>query len=118
MSQAVHVQYTHLLRTSTLEGWKRIRSLLADQGLDPATTVLVNLFPDGGDLEFGQCIDEDGRVYCFDLVYEREAPKAVSKAIVRNWTDITDTWQEDPLQGEIADAFMWRPPARRTVLPG
>ncbi|MFD7974333.1 hypothetical protein [Streptomyces sp. NPDC059071] len=117
MSQAVHVQHTHLLRTSTLDLWAQLRSLLADQGLDPATTVLVNLFPDGGDREFGQCIDEDGRVYCFDLVYDREQ-KAVSEAFLHNWTDITDTWREDPLRREIADAFIWRPPARRTVLPG
>ncbi|RKT08410.1 hypothetical protein BX286_6506 [Streptomyces sp. 3211.6] len=118
MSQAVHVQYTHLLRTSSLDLWKRLRRLLENQGLDPATTVLVNLFRDGGDHESGQCIDGDGRVYCFDVAYDLDTPKSAGKAVLRHWTDITDTWQRDPLHDEIADAFIWRPVARRTVLPG
>lgn len=79
--------------------------------------MLVNLFPDGGDHEFGQCIDEDGRVYSFDLVYDRETPNAAGKAVLRNWTDITDTWQHRSFPGEIANAFIWRPPSRKTVLP-
>lgn len=47
MSQAAYVQNTDLLRTSPFDLWRQLRSLLEDQGLDPATTVLVNLFPDG-----------------------------------------------------------------------
>ncbi|KOU25829.1 MULTISPECIES: hypothetical protein [Streptomyces] len=117
MSQAVYVQNTHLLRTSSFDLWKRLRSLLEDQGLDPATTVLVNLFPDGGDHEFGQCIDEDGRVYSFDLVYDRETPKAAGRAVLRNWADITDTWQQRSFPDEIVNAFIWRPPSRKTALP-
>ncbi|MFC7797200.1 hypothetical protein [Streptomyces cinereoruber] len=117
MSQAAYVQNTDLLHTSAFGLWRRLRSLLEDQGLDPATTVLVNLFPDGGDHEFGQCIDEDGRVYSFDLVYDRESSTAENRAVLRNWTDVTDTWQHRSFADEIADAFIWRPPARKTALP-
>ncbi|MFD3470472.1 hypothetical protein ACFWWM_29745 [Streptomyces sp. NPDC058682] len=66
--------------------------------------MLVNLFPDGGVRQFGQCIDEDGRASCFDLVYDPGTPKAAGEAVLRTWSD-------------IADAFVRRPPARRTVLP-
>ena len=117
MSQAAYVQNTHLLRVSAFGLWRRLRSLLEDQGLDPATTVLVNLFPDGRDHEFGQCIDEDGRVYSFDLVYDRERPKAEARAVLRNWTDVTDTWQHHSFADEVASAFIWRPPVRKTTLP-
>lgn len=117
MSQAAYVQNTDLLLTSPFDLWRRLRSLLEDQGLDPATTVLVNLFPDGGGHEFGQCIDEDGRVYSFDLVYNREIPKAENRAVLRNWTDVTDTWQRRSFADEIANAFIWRPPSRKTALP-
>ncbi|MFE8940935.1 hypothetical protein ACFYNX_26055 [Streptomyces sp. NPDC007872] len=79
--------------------------------------MLVNLFPDGGDHEFGQCMDEDGRVYSFDLVYDRQMPKAEGRAVLRNWTDVTDTWQHRSLADETANAFIWRPPSRKTALP-
>ncbi|MFE6063357.1 hypothetical protein [Streptomyces sp. NPDC056431] len=78
--------------------------------------MLVNLFPDGGDHEFGQCVDEDDRVYSFDLVYDRETPKAAGRAVLRNWTDITDAWQQRSFPDAIANAFIWRPPSRKTAL--
>ncbi|WP_336319816.1 hypothetical protein [Streptomyces lavendofoliae] len=38
-------------------------------------------------------------------------------AFLRNWTDITDTWQHRSFPDEIAKAFAWRPPTRKTTLP-
>ncbi|MFJ6784406.1 hypothetical protein [Streptomyces yangpuensis] len=116
MSLADHDHYTHLLRTSSFDLWVRLRNLLRERGLDPASTVLVNLFPDGGDHEFGRAIAEDGRVYRFDLFYDRDSPQGARKATIRSWTDITDTWQAEPLHDEIAQAFIWAPPPRRTDL--
>ncbi|MEY9892107.1 hypothetical protein ABIA31_005782 [Catenulispora sp. MAP5-51] len=116
MSQAAHVEYTHLLRTSSFDLWQRLRVLLGEQGLDPATTVVVDLFPDGGDREFGQVISEDGRVYRFDLCYDRGRPQSVRNAALERWTDITESWQTEPLRNQTADAFTWAPPPIRTRL--
>ncbi|MFE7244425.1 hypothetical protein [Streptomyces sp. NPDC057580] len=117
MSHAVHIHYTHLLRKSPLDLWVRLRNLLKEQSIDPANSVLVDLFPDGGDHEFGQIISEEGRVYRFDLMYDRDRPGGVRRATLRHWTDITDTWQTEPLQRQTADAVVSILPARRTELP-
>lgn len=56
------------------------------------------------------------RVCRFGLFYDRDSPHGARKATIRSWTDITDTRQTEPLRHEIAQAFIWAPPPRRTDL--
>ncbi|MBR7837427.1 hypothetical protein KDL01_29375 [Actinospica durhamensis] len=116
MTQAVHVAYTGLLRTSSFDLWRRWRELLDGQGLDPANTVVVDLFPDGPDREFGEVITGERRVYRFDLCYDRGRPHSVRQAALDHWTDITEYWQTEPLRMRTADAFIWAPPSVMTAL--
>ena len=116
MAYEVHVQYTQLLRTSSHDLWRRLRELLDEQGLDLATTVVVDLFPDGGDREFGQVVTDEGRVYRFDLCYDRDCPDAARKAMLERWTDITESWQTEPLRSQTANAFIWALPSIATRL--
>ncbi|MFE2285515.1 hypothetical protein ACFXDJ_15245 [Streptomyces sp. NPDC059443] len=108
---------TRLLRTSPHNPWVRLRSLLAERGLIISTTVLVYLFPDGADTETGVVLSDGGHVYEFDIGYNRRRAGSVRNAVIEQWHDITSRWQAHPLGAEIADAFIWRPPARRTHLP-
>ncbi|MBR7835562.1 hypothetical protein KDL01_19960 [Actinospica durhamensis] len=116
MSLPVHIQYTHLLRESPLDLWRRLRELLAGQGLDPDATVVVDLFPDGADQEYGQVLTDEGRVYRFDLRYDREHPRSVRSATLERWTDITESWQTEPLGSRTAEALIWAPPTVKTQL--
>ncbi|MEV7617529.1 hypothetical protein [Streptomyces sp. NPDC089799] len=116
MPHVVHAHYTLLLRKSPLDLWVRLRSLLRHQMVDPASAVLVDLFPDGGDHEFGQVICGEGRVYRFDLVYDRDRSGGARRAVLRHWADITDSWQTEPLQEQTSDAFISMMPTGRTDL--
>lgn len=104
------------MRTSRYGLWVRLRELLNERELIPADTVLVHLFPDGGDSEFGTVVSDGGRVYSFDLRYNRESMRSARAAAMERWLDVTDRWQQEPVSSEIADAFIWKPPPRRTRL--
>ncbi|MFJ6378536.1 hypothetical protein ACIQI7_00815 [Kitasatospora sp. NPDC092039] len=108
MMSGIVVQYTGLLRTSTFDLWTRLRELLRAQGLDPAGTVVVDLVQEGPDHEDGQIISAEGRVYRFSLFYDQEAEHGARSAHLRNWTDITESWQTGSLAGRTADAFAWK----------
>ncbi|MGW0661235.1 hypothetical protein [Streptodolium elevatio] len=105
------------MRTGRHALWTRLRELLNQHGLVPADTVLVFLFPDGADSEYGTVVSDGGRVYSFDLRYNREDVRTERTAVIERWLDITDQWQGKPLSHEIAETFIWRPPPRRTNLP-
>lgn len=78
----------------------------------------MDLFPDGSDREYGQVVTDEGRVYRFDLCYDHERAHSVRKASVERWTDITDSWQTEPLSGQTGEALIWAPPrSRRGSLP-
>ncbi|MGW7172224.1 hypothetical protein [Streptomyces xanthophaeus] len=112
----MYVNCARLMQGSPLGFWVRLRGLLAERGLAISTAVLVCLFPDGGDSETGVVLSEGGLVYEFDLAYHRMREGGDRTAVIVNWHDITSSWQAHPLRSEIADAFIWRPPARRTYL--
>ncbi|WP_405451647.1 hypothetical protein [Streptomyces erythrochromogenes] len=104
------------MRASRFGLWARLRHLLAERGLTLSTAVLVHLFPDGPEAETGVVLSDGGRVYAFDLVYHRMREESERGAVIERWQDITGHWQAHPLRSEIADAYVWRPPARRTYL--
>ncbi|MEV7524394.1 hypothetical protein [Streptomyces sp. NPDC091371] len=107
---------TQLMRTSPYNLWVRLRSLLAERGLIVSTTVLVYLFPDGAHTEAGVVLSDGGHVYEFVIDYNRMGVGSELNAVIAQWHDITSHWQAHPFSAEIADAFIWRPPARRTHL--
>ncbi|MEU3404623.1 hypothetical protein ABZ766_11830 [Streptomyces sp. NPDC006670] len=96
--------------------WVRLRELMAERGLAPADAVLVYLFPDGPCTETGVLLSDSGRVYDFELMYDREKAGADRWAHISSWHDITDRWQTAALSREISDAFIWRPSLCLTVL--
>ncbi len=108
MTSSIVVQYTDLLRTSDYALWARLRWLLKGQGLAPDRTVVVDLLQEGPDHEDGQVIAGDGRVYRFSLYYDQAAQDGALSAQLRNWTDITDSWETGSLAMRTADAFAWR----------
>ncbi|MEV6678210.1 hypothetical protein AB0N09_15305 [Streptomyces erythrochromogenes] len=112
----MYVRCTQLLRASRLGFWARLRHLLAERGLTVSTAVLVHLFPDGPGVETGAVLSDGGRVHEFDLAYDRMREDGDRGAVIVRWRDITGHWQARPLRSEIADAFVWRPPALRTHL--
>src|SRR5689334_6244384 len=65
--------------------------------------------------EAGVVLSNGGRVYEFDIGYDRMR-EGGDNAVIEHWHDITSCWQAHPFHSEIADAFIWRPPARRTYL--
>ncbi|MEU8777120.1 hypothetical protein [Streptomyces sp. NPDC048606] len=109
-----YVNCTRLLRTSPFGLWVRLRELLVERGLTIPTTVLVSLFPDGACSETGVVHTDGGRVYAFDLAYDRLKDGDDRNAVITRWRDVTHSWEEVPFHSEIEDAFLWRPPARRT----
>ncbi|MFI1279530.1 hypothetical protein ACH4U5_01990 [Streptomyces sp. NPDC020858] len=104
------------MRTSPYSLWARLRELLAERGLIISTTVLVYLFPDGPHSETGVAVSDGGRVYEFGLGYDRTKAAGERNAVIEHWRDITGQWQAHAFSAEIADTFIWRPPARRTHL--
>ncbi|MFD3472460.1 hypothetical protein ACFWWM_40315 [Streptomyces sp. NPDC058682] len=104
------------MRASQFSLWIRLRQLLAERGLTISSAVLVYLFPDGPEAETGVVLSDGGRVYAFDLAYDRMREGSDRDAVIERWQDITSHWQAHPLRSEIADAFVWRPPAQRTYL--
>ncbi|THA86760.1 hypothetical protein [Streptomyces sp. A0592] len=89
---------------------------MAERGLAPDRSVLVHLYPDGPCTETGVLLSDGGRVYDFELTYDREKAGADRWANIAYWHDITDRWQEKPFRQEISDAFIWRPPVCCTIL--
>ncbi|MFH8640345.1 hypothetical protein [Streptomyces goshikiensis] len=112
----MYVKCTRLMRASQFSLWARLRELLAERGLTISTTVLVYLFPDGPEAETGVVLSDGGRVYRFDLMYDRMREEGDRNALIEHWQDITSHWQTYPFSSEIADAFIWRPPLQRTYL--
>ncbi|MFJ8210237.1 hypothetical protein [Streptomyces sp. NPDC096033] len=66
-------------------------------------------------MDSGVLVSGAGQVYDFDLLRLR-ARRGADRFLVRQWRDITEEWRTTPLGAEIADAFIWRPPPRRTRL--
>ncbi|MFF2196629.1 hypothetical protein [Streptomyces sp. NPDC058157] len=103
------------MRTGPHDMWVRLRRWLPGQGIDPAESVLVHLFPCGTDMDHGVLLSGAGRVHAFEL-HGLRARRGAGRFVVRYWRDITEEWRTTPFAEEIAHAFIWRPPPRRTRL--
>ena len=70
-----------------------MRRRLKEKGIDPATVIVVDWFPDGQNIEYGIIISQDGDVFEFDYGYDSGNEQWGSFI---EWTDISDSWRETP----------------------
>ena len=97
---------TGLLRSNEYPLWKRLRELLPERGVDPATAVLAEMFPDDTMLEFGVLVTAAGEVFEFDFVYGRGDIKTqMASGTIHNWERHTDDWRDRPYRTSVAAAF-------------
>ena len=91
-----------LLHHSSDPMWVRIRSLLARKGIDPQSTILVEVFPDDYQLIFGLIVTSDDLVYQFDYNYR---DTNISNGTFSKWTDLTNNYENTPYSKLIISAF-------------
>lgn len=92
---------TELLLTSELPLWRRLRQVLAEQGLDLEATALAWSSEEGTNIEFGVVVTSERRVFQYLLVEEALA----------EWNDLSARWKSTPYAGPIRTALvMTRPP--------
>lgn len=97
-----------MLRTSDEQPYRRLRELLPDHGVDVGTDALADLFPDDVDQEFGVIVTARRRVFTFVLHYGRrgDLKSQVADAVIGDWSEITDRWQESPYRANVNVAFV------------
>jgi hypothetical protein len=92
--------FTGQLRASAEPLWVRIRELLIDRGINPASSALIVSFPDDVAYEYGVIVTADGRIiqYGFDYLHRSEA-----EGVFEEWNDITSSYAGSKLESlEIA----------------
>jgi hypothetical protein len=60
---------TEVLRSSSEPMWSRIRELLRQRGIEPATSALVQFFPDDTSFQYAILATNDGRLFQFGFDY-------------------------------------------------
>ncbi len=97
---------TDLLRSDEGPLWARLRELLPERGVDPATAVLAECFEDDTMLEFGVVVTSEGEVYEFDFVYGRGDIKTqLSTGTIHNWERHTFDWRDRPYRSSVGAAL-------------
>jgi hypothetical protein len=98
---------TELLRTSDDWLYVRLRQLLPEHGVDVASDVLADLFPDDVDQGFGVMVTADRRVFTFVFHYGRKGDLKTRAAtgFLWDWTDLTSRWQSSPYDGQVREAL-------------
>lgn len=98
---------TRLLRESDTALYDRLRSQLAERGIDVQASVLATFFPDDADLEFCVIVTPERRVYEFDLRYGAgDLTSQAATATITEWRDRTDWWQASPSARDIEAALI------------
>jgi hypothetical protein len=86
-TEAEDITYlTRELRESHEPFWSRVRQLLLERELDPASLALVASFPDDVQYEYGVVVTADGRIYQFGLDYLHVD---VALGTFKEWRDFT-----------------------------
>ncbi|HET9775139.1 MAG TPA: hypothetical protein VFP77_01080 [Gemmatimonadaceae bacterium] len=80
---------TGSLRGSDEKLFPRLRQMLSERGIDPETSVLVEMFSDEREFEYGIVVTERRDVYQFGLDCMGRAPDA---AELIEWVDWTKTY--------------------------
>lgn len=86
---------TRLLREGQDDGYNRLRTLLAERGLNPDVVALAECYPDDSRLWFGIVVTPDAQVYEFD--YDFSGPgdlrRQLANGVFSAWTETTNEWQ-------------------------
>jgi hypothetical protein len=97
---------TRLLREATDPLYVRLRSQLAERGIDVDQSALAAFFPDDGNMEFGVVVTPDRRVFEFDLHYGKgDLRQQTDTATITDWRDRTEWWSSTPSRADVEDAF-------------
>jgi|1185.fasta_scaffold157531_2 hypothetical protein len=83
-------ELTACLRDSDEKLFPMLRRLLAGRGVDPGTSVLVELFSDDREFEYGIVVTRDGGVFQFGLDCMDRTPE---DAELIEWIDWTSTYR-------------------------
>ena len=95
-------ELTGLLRTSDEPLWERLRLLLREKGIDPATTLLAECFPDDAELEFGLVVTQERRLFQFGLDYLHTT---VEQGSFAEWVERTADVAGSPCRERAAAAL-------------
>jgi hypothetical protein len=81
---------TEFLRTTEIPKYVRIRELLAEKGIDLASSLIPNIMQEDQFMESGLVVTDDKRVFEFEFYYRG---KPWSQASFSTWRDLTDTYR-------------------------
>lgn len=92
---------TERLRDSIDPALRRIRELLAGEGVDVGTSLVANLMPEDTGVLSGFVVGADGTVYEFEYDWRRGQPDQGRLAV---WRDITDSYESRAFREPISVA--------------
>lgn len=103
-------ELTGSLRRSDERLFPRLRQVLSQRGIDPDTSVLVEMFSDERDFEYGIVVTARRDVYQFGLDCMGLTPDT---AEVIEWVDWTTTYQLAAFRAHVDAALEYLPEANR-----
>jgi hypothetical protein len=103
-------ELTGFLRGSDEKFFPRLRQVLSERGIDPDTSVLVEMFSDDREFEYGIVVTGRGDVYQFGLDCMGRAPDA---AELIEWVDWTTTYQLAAFRAHVDAALEYLPEANQ-----
>lgn len=83
-------ELTGSLRASEADLFPRLRQLLEERGVDPGSSVLVEMFSDAREFEYGIVVTREGDVFQFGLDCMGRQPDS---AELIEWIDWTRTYR-------------------------
>jgi len=103
-------ELTGSLRRSDENLFPRLRHVLSQRGVDPETSVLVEMFSDEREFEYGIVVTARRDVYQFGLDCMGRGPDA---AELIEWVDWTTTYQLAAFRAHVDAALEYLPEANR-----
>ena len=101
-------ELTASLRDSDEKLFPRLRRLLGERGIDAATSVLVELFSDDREFEYGIVVTRDGGVFQFGLDC---MGRTLEDAELIEWIDWTSTYRLAAFRNHVDAALDYLPEA-------
>ena len=100
---------TDSLRRSDDGLFPRLRVLLEERGIDPGQSVLVEMFSDDREFEYGILVTAEERVYQFGLDCQGRTPES---AELIEWIDWTRTYHLAAFKSHVEAALELLPPGK------
>ncbi len=93
---------TERLRASADPALRRIRELLAGEGVDVGTSMVANFMPEDTDVLSGFVVGAEGTVHEFEYDWRRAQPDQGRLAV---WRDITESYESRAFREPISVAI-------------